>query len=460
MAKPGNPRISLSRPMELIQRFLTQSLAEEVWGEVRRTERVRVWGLGHLALFWSSVVMHAPRSLRAALVEAHCIPRGRFSAPQAVPQAFFARSQHLSWRFFEALFAKFRSRLIRVAPRTYGESLKPLVRRFRHIEAVDGSRLDPVRRRLKILWKDRRAVLGGSIVAFYDFATGTVARLVFDPVVKASEFLGAERALEGVARGTLLVGDRLYGVPKFFQLLSARGLFGVARRFSVVKINGRRLLSRTVTPDGLVEDWEVSAGSGNWSGPHTLRLIRLLVAGRVRLELFTNVLDPRRLSANEALRLYRHRWSVERLFSDLKEVLRLNRFYGANANSVGMQVFAAAIVHTALRVAQALAAIEARVPPEVISPQKFFPKAAAAAAGLTGSECTFLAVLQENPRLKIRKPDWHKMDYATTRLDDVRVELRHSRQGRGRRRPGVRGWTALPTTVRIRGRPRELSRRR
>ena len=34
--------------------------------------------------------------------------------------------------------------------------------------------------------------------------------------------------LEDVPEGTLFVGDRLYGVPKFFAALSARGLFAVA----------------------------------------------------------------------------------------------------------------------------------------------------------------------------------------------------------------------------------------
>jgi len=64
------------------------------------------------------------------------------------------------------------------------------------------------------------------------------------------------------------------------------------------------------------------------------------------------VLAPTRLSAEEALDLYPYRWSVERMFFDLKEVLNLNRLYAANPNAVAMQVYAAAIVYNALRVAQ------------------------------------------------------------------------------------------------------------
>src|SRR5947209_10814232 len=100
MPKPAERRLSLTKPMELIHRFLTESLVEGVWGEVRILERQRVWGLFELAIFWTSVVLHGPRSLRAALTEATEEGPSRFLAPQAVPQAFFARSKNLSWLFF------------------------------------------------------------------------------------------------------------------------------------------------------------------------------------------------------------------------------------------------------------------------------------------------------------------------------------------------------------------------
>ena len=61
-------------------------------------------------------------------------------------------------------------------------------------------------------------------------------------------------------------------------------------------------------------------------------------------------------SAEEALLLYPYRWSIERMFFDLKEVLNLNHFYAANPNAVAMQVYAAAIVYNALRLAQSEAA--------------------------------------------------------------------------------------------------------
>src|SRR4029453_3746235 len=98
-------------------------------------------------------------------------------------------------------------------------------------------------------------------------------------------------------------------------------------------------------------DWLGRAGPGVSAPRQLLRYVRWRRGG-TRYELLTNVLAPARLSAEEALDLYPYRWSVERMFFDLKEVLNLNRLYAANPNAVPLQVYAAAIVYNALRVAQ------------------------------------------------------------------------------------------------------------
>lgn len=450
MAPQKNPRVSLTRPMALIHEILTSALVEAVWKRRRTVERVRVWGLEQLANFWIAVSFHAPASLRRALSDGLGTTSSPYRVPECSPQSLFARSQRLSWRFMADLFEAFRARAVVQAPRTFARELAPLFRRFHAIEAVDGSRLDPVRRRLKILWKDRRSVIPGSLLAFYDLATGTVARLTFASHAMASEFRGAVKLFAQIPPGTLLVGDRLYGVIRFFEALSHRGLFGVARRFSVVTIRPIRRLSKTLHEGAVLEDWEVLAGSGQTAAPQTLRRICLKRRGKTAIEVLTNVLDPHRLSATEALMLYRHRWTVERLFSDLKEVLRLDRLYGANVNAVATQVYAALILHTALRIAQAIAAREARVAPEVISTKKFFPKAATASANLIGWESGFLATARLNPQYDLQEPNWNRMKGASTTLDEIRVEVRRSPKGQSQRRPGIRAWRAWPRRARKR----------
>jgi hypothetical protein len=85
-------------------------------------------------------------------------------------------------------------------------------------------------------------------------------------------------------------------------------------------------------------------------------------------------------------------------------------------------VYAAALVHTALRAAQARIALAARVEPEAISVQKLFPKVAAASACLTTAELTFQATQRANPTIEPIKPDWQAMPFASTSLESVLVQ--------------------------------------
>lgn len=82
------------------------------------------------------------------------------------------------------------------------------------------------------------------------------------------------------------------------------------------------------------------AGGTPWEGKspaQTLRWLRWRKRRDVR-ELLTDVLDPHRLAAEEALALYPWRWKIERLFFDLKEVLNLHRLYLSSPNGMAMQV--------------------------------------------------------------------------------------------------------------------------
>jgi hypothetical protein len=94
--------------------------------------------------------------------------------------------------------------------------------------------LDAVAKRLKLLWDVRARVLPGCLTAFYDLYRGIVRHLAFNADAAAAELPRVTAALDQVPTGTLLLGDRLYGVGAFFAALSARGLFGLCRR------NGRQ----------------------------------------------------------------------------------------------------------------------------------------------------------------------------------------------------------------------------
>ena len=238
-------------------------------------------------------------------------------------------------------------------------------------------------------------------------------------------------ALEHVPPGTLLIGDRLYGVGKFFAALRARGIAGFCRR------NGRQSwrwvqdLSKTYVAGGTAYDTLVEVKGTGDSPTQRLRWMRWRKGREVR-ELLSNVLEPRELSVVDALRLYPWRWKVERLFYDLKEVLHLQRFYTGSPNGVAMQVYAAALVHTAFRVAQGHVAETLGVAPEEISPAKFFPRLATASIGLVWSELAFITIQQANPGVRLHKPDWQECAFAWTTLERIQVETRTGRRRKRR----------------------------
>lgn len=423
-------RIDLLGTVNLLHDHLTTSLCQTVFQQTRSTERERHWSLEALASFWTEVILRAPPSLSQALQEAAVGNGSGWPPVAASPEAFFQRCQSLNWRFFANLYEAFLTQVLPQAMPVYAAPVHNLREQFKEVWIVDGSRLDAIVNRLKLLRDVRARVLPGCLTAFYDLYRGVTRHLAFHPDAAAGELPRACAALADVPKGTLLLGDRLYGVGAFFSALSDRGLFGLCRR------NGRQSwrwladLSKMAIAGGIAWDTKVEIKGNKEIPTQTLRWLRWR-RGRESLEMLTNVLDPEQLSLQDALSLYPWRWKVERMFFDLKEVLNLHRFYTSSPNGVAMQVYAAALVHTALRVAQGHIAQTLDAPPEEISPAKFFPRMATASIGLTWSELAFIEIQKANPGIDLQPPDWHRCDFAWTTFEHIRVE---PRQGRRRKR--------------------------
>jgi hypothetical protein len=423
-------RIELLGTVELLHDHLTTSLCQTVFQQTRTTERERQWSLAALVSFWTEVILRAPQSLTQALQEAALGNGSGWPPVPASPEAFFQRCQSLNWRFFANLYEAFLLQVLPQAQPCYASPVHTLREYFKEVWIVDGSRLDAVAKRLKLLWDVRAQVLPGCLTAFYDLYRGMVRHLAFNADAAAGELPRAIAALEHGPEGTLLVGDRLYGVGAFFAALSERGLVGLCRRNGRQSWRWLRELSKTYIAEGTAWDTLIEIKGKKDIPTQTLRWIRGR-KGRESWEMLTNVVEPQRLSIRDAWRLYPWRWKVERLFFDLKEVLNLHRFSTGSPNGVAMQVYAAALVHTACRVAQGHIAQAIGTQPEEISPARFFPRMAAAAIGLTGSEVAFIEIQKANPGIDLQKPDWHRCEFAWTPCAHIRVE---SRNGRRRKR--------------------------
>jgi Transposase DDE domain len=434
MGKRRERTIDLDRLVELLQVHLTPAICRAAFGRVRITERQRAWTLFALVRFWIAIVLHAPKALSQALAEARDDPESVFPAVAATPEAFFQRCRDLRPAFFAEVFREFTARLLAAVPPRYTAELAPVRERFTALVVLDGSRLAAIARRLKLLWNERAVILPGCLLGVYDLGHGLCRALLFTADAAASELTRAVAVVATLAPDTLVLGDRLYCTAAFFAALQRQRCWGLVRRSRPLGLAKQRRLCKRKRWGGCLEDWQVQAGSGARVSAQRLRYIRWRGHG-IRYEVLTNVLDPHRLSPEDAIALYPYRWGVERMFFDLKEVLNLNRLYAANPNAVAMQVYAAAMVYNGLRVAQSDAAAQVHVIPEEISPAKFFPKVAAT---------FYLALLEQrweralrrrggrvHPRVLCRR---HRARFTTVQVEQRSDHRRRRRfcQARGR----------------------------
>jgi hypothetical protein len=434
--------VRLVPPLEILHAHVTKALCDEVFGELRTTERERKWSLYALARFWLAVVLKAPPSLSQLLQ----LMRGRelegfLPEVSASAESFFMKCKDFSHVFFAEIHRRFIEQILPEAPKCFAGEVVHLLEKFTDIVVLDGSRLDKVPHRLKVLWKEKAVVLPGCILAVYDLFRGITRQVWFDGDAAASEFSRATLAVQCLLKGTLVLADRLYASSvELFNLLDGCECFGVFRRNQTLTIKEARRLQSKKTKDGILEDWLVEAGTGE--AKRQLRLIRLTKGGNI-YEALTNVLDPKQLSAQDVVDLYPKRWTVERLFFDLKVVLNLEQFYAANPNAVAMQVFAAAIVHAAFRVAQADVSKQAKVPPEEISAHKLFPLLAFTSIKLIESEFIFDETCKANRGVKLKRPSLRDLPGTVVSLKYLRKQRRGGIRKRRKYDPKRRNWKSF-----------------
>jgi len=433
--------VDLVRVLELLRTHITAALCRAVFATIRVTERQRRWTLQALVEFWLAVILRAPRALSQALYETLEGSEPLFPLVEATPEAFFQRCQTLRPAFFAEIFTQFTAGLLTTTPARYAQELAEVQARFAAVVVVDGSRLAAIAHRLKLLWAERAVVLPGCLLAVYDLGRGLCRTLDFCADAAAGELARAQAAVATLPRDTLVLADRLYGNGVWFATLAAQGCWGLVRQNRRLGLRKVQRLTRRQVQGGRLTDWLVEAG-GSRTPPYRLRYIRWQRGATVRAVL-TNVLDPTRLSAAEALALYPRRWSVERLFFDLKEVLNLNRVYAGNPNAIAMQVYAAGCVYNGLRVAQAEVAEAAEIAPEAISPAKFFPKMAAACHCAALFEVWFRDTQAANRGQRLRKPPLQQRRFARVQLEAILVEPRTLPRRKRRFCKARRKWKSL-----------------
>jgi len=423
-------KVDLAAVADLIHKHVTESICETVFIGNRTTERQRRWSLYAMAHFWIAVSLRAPKSLTHLLDHRQQRRDPLIPKVEATSEAFFSKMKNFKWGFFYALFKTIMPRFIKEAPCVYASQVEDLRKHFSEVWLMDGSQLAEVARRLKILRHVRGAMLPGRLFAFYDLFRGICRHLQFDPDAARNENLLATESLQLVPEGALLVGDRLFGVIKHFKTLEQRKAYGVFRRNATVNISRRiEIISRKQGGGrSYLEDSLVEIGAGE--NKVMLRLIRYC-DGKRKLEVYTSVLDVTKLPPETVVELYGLRWGIERMFFDLKIVLKLSRFYAGNPNAIAAQVYAGAMVYNAFRIMQGHIAQEHGIRPESLSPAKLYPRLIDACAGIADYHLTMHETIRANPGLKFNKPPFENFGYATATLETLLVEKKFKPRTKG-----------------------------
>ena len=438
-------RVNCVDTIKLLLEHLTPALCKAVFKKHRNNERERKWTLYAVATFWAAMIIRNPRGgMDAGWAQ---MRKGRsrdklWPRVQASSRAFRRKLEALRPHLFQAVYEAFTASILPKAPPVYASWMKDLMKCFPELHIVDGSRLDAVCRGLGILRNVRARVLGGCMTVFYDLFRGISRQVLFFPDAAEAELPRALSALEWIAKGSLIMGDRLYASVQYFHLLTGLALFGLFRKNGRLKIRRVEVLacyrgSRTFWEDVLVE-----VGCGVGQPKIMLRLIRYRDRGH-RLDLLTNVLDPKMLSVQQMVRLYGLRWNIERMFLDLKETIELSDLHSAHPNLIAQQVYAGFLVHTAFRVAQARIAQRAGVLPEQLSPAKLFPKLAQAAHDYCVSQIRDDRIRQANPGIEIKFPSLRTMPFAAVRLDAILVRKRNHHRRRRRFCASGKRWKSI-----------------
>jgi hypothetical protein len=423
--------------LSVVWEHLTESLCAEVFAATRERERQRKWTLFALVWFWIALLQSRYSSQTRALLEART-GSPLFPPVDATPEAFFQKIQNVRPVFFQNVFRAYTERLKPEAASSFEQELPIDAQLFPNVFAVDGSRLEKVGRLLKVARKTTQAILPGSMEAVYDLRRGLLQELYFDPDGCGGEIRMFEAVLPSIPRGSLVVNDRYYAKPVIWQAVAAAGLSMVSRYNKTVKKQRVEVLGKERSRDLCVDDWLVDMGGSRGSAPVRLRWVRLWNR-QFELILITNVLDPNRLTPAQLLALYRRRWSVERMYLAMKDVLELNHLYNCSPAAVGQQVYATAILYNTLRVSQSKIAATAEIPPEALSVDKLFPTLIDHYIKATyiafGAEDMFERMKAEHPRL--RRPHM-PIDHPTLRVR-IRDHLLEKRNERRRKRRFCKG---------------------
>jgi len=212
------------------------------------------------------------------------------------------------------------------------------------------------------------------IVVLHDLETGLAERPCWGPLngpQAVSEQALAERALQPLPVGSVIVGDRNFGIFSTAYNAQQRGLEVI---FRLTAVRAKSLLGRPISRSG---DYPVCWRPSRWDGKKGRRPLpadanvqgRLIVwrAGRGKHQQWLYLFTTLSLPAEEVVELYGLRWRIETDLRSLKQTVRLQRISAHTADMMEKELLVAVMAYNLVRAIMFQAAQRAKTDPRQLS---------------------------------------------------------------------------------------------
>ena len=289
-------------------------------------------------------------------------------------EAVYGKLRRLPVAMSQAMLRKGTERLQAVLPST-GSSEVPAWRKGFHVVVIDGKKLKRLPKRLLPLRGVRGKMLGGKVLAALALDEGFMVAMHGSLDGEANDAPltpGVLEQLDRDERPWLVVADR-----QFCDLKIPHGIVGKEDHF-VIRFSKKmhfypekEVLSRDAKGREVREahGW---LGSPKESRRMYLRQITLVRPGEEDVSLVTDLLDSKEYPAQDLPDLYLDRWTIERVFQQITEVFRLEKFIGCSPQAAIFQFALCAPLYNLIHVVRSYIAAAQNRPARELSSEMVF----------------------------------------------------------------------------------------
>ena len=209
------------------------------------------------------------------------------------------------------------------------------------VQAVDGSTLDALIRKMGLLKDLPENPLAGRITALLDLCSRLPEQIWYEHDPKAHDQCFWTDILSVLKAGSLLIFDKGYINFSIFKQLTQANVKFITRS----KTNLVYTLERAIVRTASVHDYLVCIGKDETH--QQVRLIEIQYCGKW-YRYMTNELDAECLPTAYVVALYWQRWRIEDAYNIVKRLLGLAYFWCGAQNAVEMQVWATWLLYVVL----------------------------------------------------------------------------------------------------------------